>query len=85
MLVSSELVSDLVDGGKPFVTQKRYLTIAEHLASPTSRRALQGRRPADETKSGLGHDVGRYWSPRLPDIRLTLEAATSPRRTAGLR
>ena len=64
----SQFVSDPVDSGEPPVTQKRDLAITEHLASPTRRRALQGRRQADETKRGLGHASGRYsTSPsRLP-------------------
>ena len=56
----SQFVSDLVDSGEPPVTQKRDLAITEHLASPTRRRALQGRRRADKTKCGLGHVFGRY-------------------------
>src|ERR1700733_13724549 len=66
-----QFVSDLVDSGEPTVTQKRDLAITEHLASPTRRRAVQGRRRADETKSGLGHAFGRYsTSPsRLPPMQ----------------
>ena len=50
-----ELMSYPVDSGMPLVTQKRDLAITEHLASPASRRALQRRRWADETKRGPRH------------------------------
>ena len=74
----SQFVSDLVDSGESTVAQKRDLAITEHLASPTRRRAHQGRRRADETKCGLGHVFRRYSTSPPPGFRSRVRHSARP-------